>query len=78
MLRRNCALRRPGREPYGMEEYVQLLIRQDDAELQRQLMALTDKRCGKCGDRLPVAECCCKGDTACWVTAENQELKLSV
>jgi hypothetical protein len=31
MLARNCAARRPGREPYEMAEYIALLIRQDDA-----------------------------------------------
>ncbi|SXD15121.1 Uncharacterised protein [Klebsiella quasipneumoniae] len=31
MLARNCAARRPGRDPYEMAEYIALLIRQDDA-----------------------------------------------
>ena len=29
MLARNCAARRPGRDPYEMAEYIALLIRQD-------------------------------------------------
>jgi len=33
MLARNCAARRPGRDPYEMAEYIALLIRQDDARL---------------------------------------------
>lgn len=37
MLRENCALRRPQREPYDMDEYITMLIRKDNAELQAQL-----------------------------------------
>lgn len=37
MLKENCALRRPQREPYGMDEYVTMLIIRDNAELQAQL-----------------------------------------
>ncbi|EOI7435033.1 hypothetical protein ACSOQX_000617 [Yersinia enterocolitica] len=37
MLQQNCALRRPQREPYDMDEYITMLIRKDNAELQAQL-----------------------------------------
>lgn len=37
MLRENCALRRPAREPYDMDEYITMLIRKDNAELKAQL-----------------------------------------
>ena len=30
MLQRNCVLRRPGREPYDVNEYLSMLIRIDD------------------------------------------------
>ncbi len=40
MLKRNCALRRPGREPYDAVEYLTLLICKDAAELQQKLEAL--------------------------------------
>lgn len=33
MIKRNCALRRPGREPYDEWEYIQMLIRNDDKRL---------------------------------------------
>ncbi len=33
MLEQNCAARRPGREPYELNEYIALLIRKDAAEL---------------------------------------------
>ncbi len=33
MLTRNCAERRPGRDPYELSEYIALLIRQDDARV---------------------------------------------
>ncbi len=76
ILRRNCALRRPGREPYGADEYVELLILQDGERLERELKALHNRRCGKCGDKLPVTECCHDGDSQCWVTLGWHETKL--
>ncbi|MEQ1974987.1 hypothetical protein [Xenorhabdus sp. SGI240] len=78
MLKRNCALRRPGREPYDVVEYLTLLIRKDDAELQQTMQALATRRCGKCGDGLPVAECCFSGDSACWNTLGWHKLKLQL
>ncbi|CAB5587365.1 Uncharacterised protein [Providencia rettgeri] len=61
MLRQNCALRRPGREPYDMNEYKQL----------------SNECCGKCGESLPVAECCLSGAADCWNTKGWHELSLS-
>lgn len=40
MLTQNCAARRPGREPYELNEYITILIRKDAAELAQQLEAL--------------------------------------
>lgn len=78
MLARNCAARRPGRAPYEMAEYIALLIRQDDARVRGRIKSISANRCGKCGDKLPVASCPCDGDSACWVTRGWHETKLSV
>jgi hypothetical protein len=76
MLARNCAARRPGRAPYDMAEYIALLIRQDDARVRGRIKAISKRRCGKCGDSLPVAACPCAGDSQCWVTVGWHETKL--
>ncbi|EIY0041999.1 hypothetical protein R1P12_003291 [Salmonella enterica] len=78
MLARNCAFRRPGRAPYDMSEYIALLIRQDDARVRGRINSISKRRCGKCGDALPVDSCPCDGDSACWVTQGWHETKLSV
>ncbi len=76
MLARNCAARRPGRDPYEMAEYIALLIRQDDARVRGRINAISKRRCGKCGDQLPVASCPCAGDAQCWATLGWHETKL--
>ena len=78
MLARNCAERRPGREPYELSEYIALLIRQDDARVRVRIKSISANKCGKCGDALPVESCPCDGDSACWVTYGWHETKLSV
>jgi hypothetical protein len=78
MLERNCALRRPGREPYGMAEYIAMLIRQDDGRGRGRIKAISVNRCEKCGDSLPVESCPCSGDSACWVTRGWHSLKLTM
>ncbi|HGH4612599.1 TPA: hypothetical protein ACJIWU_003272 [Enterobacter chengduensis] len=78
MLARNCASRRPGRAPYEMSEYVAMLIRQDDARVRGRIKAISENRCGKCGDALPVKSCPCDGDSQCWVTRGWHETKLVV
>ncbi|MFK3932182.1 hypothetical protein ACI2JB_01115 [Pantoea agglomerans] len=78
MLAHNCAARRPGREPYELNEYIALLIRKDAAELAQQLEALAHQQCGKCGDSLPVNTCPCAGDSQCWTTSGWHELKLNI
>ena len=78
MLEQNCALRRPGREPYDMVEYMTLLIRKDNAELMAQVKQMSNRCCGKCGDSLPVKECVCDGDSQCWLTKGWHETKLTV
>lgn len=78
MLAHNCAARRPGREPYELNEYIALLIRKDAAELAEQIEALAQQQCVKCADRLPVKSCPCQGEAACWATSGWHELKLSI
>lgn len=78
MVEQNCAARRPGREPYDLGEYIALLIRQDDARVRGRIKAISANRCGKCGDKPPVASCPCQGDSQCWVTNGWHETKLTV
>lgn len=78
MIKRNCALRRPGRDSYDESEYIQILIRNDDTRLQREIAELSNRCCGKCGERLPVTECCLDGDSKCWLTNGWHGLKLKV
>ena len=78
MLAHNCAARRPGREPYEMGEYIALLIRQDDARVRGRIRVISKRQCGKCGDQLPVQECPCKGEAACWANRGWHEMKLNI
>lgn len=78
MLARNCAARRPGREPYDMAEYIALLIRQDDARMRTRFRVISTRQCGKCGDQLPVQDCPCKGEAACWANRGWHETKLTL
>lgn len=78
MLAQNCAARRPGREPYELNEYITLLIRKDAAELAQQIEALSHQQCGKCGDNLPVQDCPLKEESACWVRLGWHDLKLNI
>ncbi|CDI15778.1 conserved hypothetical protein [Klebsiella pneumoniae subsp. pneumoniae T69] len=61
-----------------MAEYIALLIRQDDARVRGRINAISKRRCGKCGDQLPVASCPCAGDSQCWATLGWHETKLSL
>ncbi|WP_369310555.1 hypothetical protein [Providencia rettgeri] len=67
MLQRNCSLRRPGREPYDIAEYLSMLIRIDDSSVISLITELNKRRCKKCNEHLPVAECCLSGSFECWV-----------
>lgn len=78
MLAHNCAARRPGREPYELNEYVAMLIRKDAAELAQQIEALAHQQCRKCKEQLPVQSCPCQGEAACWATSGWHELKLTI
>lgn len=78
MLKRNCVLRMPDREPYDVVEYLQMLIRKDDAEYKRQAEELSKHKCERCGEQLPVQQCCLSGDAQCWVTKSWYEMMLKV
>lgn len=78
MLQRNCALRRPGREPYDIAEYLSMLIRIDDRSVISLITELNKRRCKKCNEQLPVAECCLNGSSECWTTQGWHELKLVI
>ena len=78
MLAQNCAARRPGRDPYELNEYIALLIRKDSADLAQQLKTLSHQQCGKCKEQLPVQSCPCQGEAACWATSGWQKLKLKI
>lgn len=78
MLQRNCVLRMPGRESYDYVEYIQMLIRKDDAEYKRQAEELSKHKCERCGEQLPIQQCCLSGDAKCWVTKGWREMMLKV
>ncbi|MGV2935260.1 hypothetical protein ACIPUA_09555 [Providencia sp. AGC89] len=78
MVQRNCALRRPGREPYDIAEYLSMLIRIDDRSVISLITELNKRRCKKCNEQLPVAECCLNGGSECWATQGWHELKLVI
>ena len=77
MLERNRVARRPGRDPYELTEYVALLIRQDDARVRARFKSLSNKRCGRCGDQLPVQSCPLQKEVACWVRNGWYDVKLT-
>ncbi|MGO2458801.1 MAG: hypothetical protein ACTH8P_01310 [Ewingella sp.] len=79
MLRENCALRRPARDPYDMDEYITMLIRKDNSELKAQLAEQAKRTCKKCGDALPgdKQRCAFVGEGACWQTMGWHETKLT-
>lgn len=78
MLEQNCVTRRPGRTPYEMNEYIALLIRQDDARMRGRIKSISANKCRKCGEGLPVKSCPCSGDSQCWNTLGWHALKIKV
>ncbi|MEX9225390.1 hypothetical protein AB7W86_03410 [Providencia rettgeri] len=78
MLQRNCALRRPGREPYDIAEYISMLIRIDDRSVISLITELNKSHCKKCNEQLPVDKCCLSGSSECWNTKGWHELKLVI
>lgn len=53
-------------------------IKQADARVRGRIKSISRKRCGKCGERVPVNSCPCNGDSQCWVTKGWHETKLIV
>lgn len=78
MLQRNCALRRPGRDPYDIAEYLSMLIRIDDRSVISLITELNKQRCKKCNEQLPVDKCCLSGSSECWNTLGWHELKFKI
>lgn len=78
MLDYDCTARRPGRDPYDRAELVALMIRKYHAELLEQQQELAKRNCVKCGDKLPVQDCPCKEEAACWVKLGWHGTKLVV
>jgi len=76
MLERNRVSRRPGRDPYDLSEYITMLIRQDNIQMQQAIENLEKKKCLKCKESLPINFCVCEGDSACWLTRGWHELNL--
>lgn len=76
--RRNAALRRPGKKPYSIEEYAELLFVQDDRSLNSQLAELAKQTCRTCGDVMPgPADGCWRiGEEKCAQTHVWRELAL--
>jgi hypothetical protein len=76
--RRNAALRRPGKKPYTIEEYAELLFVQDDRSLNSQLAALAKQTCRTCGEVMPgpAGGCWRMGDSECDQTHVWRELVL--
>lgn len=80
MLKENCALRRPQREPYSMDEYITMLILRDNSDLQSQLKKQAKRTCKRCGENLPGDKdrCLFIGESACWQTLGWHETKLVI
>lgn len=78
MFQRNCTLRRPGRDPYVIAEYLSMLIRIDDRSVISLITELNKWRCKKCHEQQPVVEYCLNGGAECWNTQGWHELKLVI
>ena len=77
-IKANCAARRPGKEPYSVAEYFELLAVQDINQLRRQLAELGKQKCRQCGDAMPGADggCFRNGEAACGQTHIWRDLML--
>lgn len=76
--KRNAALRRPGKKPYTIEEYAELLFVQDDRSLILELAELAKKSCPTCGEVMPgpAGGCWRNGEAVCAQTLIWKELTL--
>ncbi|MCW7609085.1 hypothetical protein OM392_14500 [Serratia bockelmannii] len=76
-IKDNCSARRPGKEPYSVDEYFELLAVQDINQLKRQLAELASHKC-QCGESMPgpAGGCYRNGEAACGQTQIWRELML--
>ncbi|RYM69598.1 hypothetical protein [Serratia liquefaciens] len=76
-IQANCSARRPGKEPYSVDEYFELLAVQDINQLKRQLAELDSHKC-QCGESMPGPSggCFRNGEAACGQTQIWRELML--
>lgn len=76
-IKANCVARRPGKEPYSVDEYFELLAVQDINQLKRQLAELASHKC-QCGESMPgpAGGCYRNGEAACGQTQIWRELML--
>ncbi|ELL6061429.1 hypothetical protein RXS61_001609 [Shigella sonnei] len=70
--------RRPGAEPYGIDEYFELLAVEDTRRLQKQMAELSQRQCSLCGDTLPgdAQGCIRRGEHGCGQDAVRRLLML--
>lgn len=75
---RNAGLRRPGKEPYTVAEYAELLFVQDDRSLIKELAELAKTSCPTCGEVMPgpAGGCWRNGEAVCAQTLIWKELAL--
>lgn len=76
-IQSNCAARRPGKDPYSVDEYFELLAVQDINLLKRQLAELANHKC-HCGESMPgpTGGCVMNGDAVCKQTGIWRDLML--
>lgn len=76
-IQANCEARRPGKEPYSVDEYFELLAVQDINQLKRQLAELASHKC-QCGESMPgpTVGCFRNGEAACGQTQIWRDLML--
>lgn len=76
MALQGCSRRNPGRKPYGIKEYIELLIFCDGQRLERQEGALG--KCNHCDEQLPQG-CAAAfiGEGHCWFTRDAKALNLT-
>jgi hypothetical protein len=72
------AAERPVIRRYEMAEYIALLIRKDIARVRSRFRSMRKRKCGKCGDCLPLQNCPLKEESACWEHLGWHDTKLMI
>lgn len=76
MALQGCSRRNPGRNPYSIKEYVELLLFCDSKRLERQEASLG--MCKHCGEQLPKGcNAAFIGEGRCWFTRDAKSLNLT-